>query len=321
MQLRWSTTPDGARDILFQDCADRRGLLDALGQLFLRAGFGEIQTPLFEFYDLFVQTGFPLPQEAMVKLVDRGGSLIVCRPDSTTPVARVAATRLTQRPLRLFYLQPVFRADDAHTGRCSQTLQAGVEWIGTAGVDADAEMIALAFSALETAGVMDSRVELGHAGLFGEFCARLALPRPLAVELRLLIERRRFAALGDALEALCPPADARALTKLLALYGGPETLSEAEALLGAASPALSELHVLSESLAQRGYRVAIDFGLVGSIDYYTGVLFRGYAPGAADAVLTGGRYDKLMSCFGQDAPAVGFALDLDAILGREGAAS
>ncbi len=311
MRKLYSGTPVGARDVLWDDCDRIRALEGALVDKFKSAGFREIRTPLFEYYDLFLKTGLPIPQEAMHKVTDRSGRILVCRPDSTTPAARVAATRLGMRPLKLFYIQPVYRADDAHTGRGIQTLQAGVEWIGTEAAEADAPMLRLARESLSALNAGEFKLEIGHAGLFGELTRDMDRAERIADDMRELIGRKSFAAAKDLIEAHFDSRTAARCLSIISMYGGAKELAEAGALLPG-SRAVEELAALYHALDGN---VSIDFGLVGDMDYYTGLIFRGYVSGAADAVLTGGRYDRLMSGFGRDEPAVGFAINLDAALG------
>ena len=168
-------TPEGTRDRLFAECRGRRRVRQALTGLFQGRGYGEVSTPEVEFYDLFLQSGSPLPQEAMLKIIDRGGRIMVMRPDCTTPIARVAATKLKNLPLpqRLYYDQTVFRSGDAHRGGSSEIAQCGVELIGAAGARADLEVVALAVDALRSCGLTDFHVELGHAGFFRNLAARM----------------------------------------------------------------------------------------------------------------------------------------------------
>ena len=139
-------TPEGTRDRLFAECRERRQVQQALTGLFRRRSYAEVITPEVEFYDLFLQSGNPMPQEAMLKIIDRSGKIMVMRPDSTTPIARVAATKLRSVPLpqRLYYDQTVFRSGREHRGGSSEIAQCGVELIGASGRKADLEMIALA---------------------------------------------------------------------------------------------------------------------------------------------------------------------------------
>ena len=309
-------TPEGTRDRLFAECRERRQVQRALTAPFRRRSYAEIITPEVEFYDLFLQSGNPMPQEAMLKIIDRSGKIMVMRPDCTTPIARVAATKLRTVPLpqRLYYDQTVFRSGDAHRGGSSEIAQCGVELIGAAGKKADLEMVALAVDALKAAGLERFHVELGHVGFFRELTARVDMPAAAAEQMRSLIEGKNFAALNDLLEPYAGQPAVRPLRRLPYLFGGAEVLDEAENLSGG-SDALDYLRDLYSELKTAGYgdHIRFDLGLVHQIDYYTGVVFRGYVEGAGDAVLSGGRYDKLVGAFGRPAQATGFAVDVDAV--------
>ena len=308
-------TPEGTRDRLFAECRARRQVQSQLTALFQTRGFAEISTPEVEFYDLFSQSGNPIPQESMLKIVDRSGKIMVMRPDCTTPIARVAATKLKAVPLpqRLYYNETVFRSGAAHKGGSSEIAQCGVELLGAGDREADLEVISLGVEALRKISP-NCHLELGHAGLFKALAHELEMDAAGVENLRRLIEGKHFAALKDLLE---PYLDARAyqlLSRLSNLFGGAEVLDEAEALVGT-RPELTYLRDLWQVLDEAGYGdfVRFDLGLVHQIDYYTGVVFRGYAEGAGAPVLSGGRYDNLLGAFGRPAPAIGFAVDVDAL--------
>lgn len=309
-------TPEGTRDRLFAECRDRRRVQSALTAQFRRRGYAEVSTPEVEFYDLFLQSGNPMPQEAMLKLIDRSGKIMVMRPDCTAPIARVAATKLQAMPLpqRLYYDQTVFRSGAEHRGGSSEIAQCGVELIGAAGGKADLEMVALAVDALRSCGVARFHVELGHAGFFRALAARMDMDGETVEQMRQLIEGKNFAALNDLLEPYQGRSAYAALKRLSRLFGGVEVLDEAEALAGE-HETLEYLRSLWTELEAAGYGnyLRFDLGLVHQIDYYTGVVFRGYVEGAGNAILSGGRYDGLAAAFGRSAPATGFAIDVDAV--------
>lgn len=309
-------TPEGTRDRLFTECRDRRRVQSALTGLFARRGYAEIITPEVEFYDLFIRSGNPLPQEQMLKIIDRTGKIMVMRPDSTTPIARVAATKLREMPLpqRLYYDQTVFRSGQEHRGGSSEIAQCGVELIGAGGKKADLEMVALAVDALCACGLERFHVELGHVGFFRELTERINMPDETAEQMRDLIEGKNFAAVNDLLEPYAAESGCMALKRLSRLFGGEEVLDEAERFSGR-SVALDYLRDLYGELKAAGYgeHIRFDLGLVHQIDYYTGVVFRGYVEGAGNAVLSGGRYDRLLETFGRSAPATGFAVNVDTV--------
>ena len=309
-------TPEGTRDRLFAECSDRRKVQNALTELFSEKGYAEISTPEIEYYDLFVQSGNPLPQESFLKIVDRSGKIMVMRPDCTAPIARVAATKLKAVPLpqRLYYNETVFRSGQAHKGGSTEIAQCGVELIGAAGEKADVEVIALAVEALKAVSPHPFHIELGHVGLFRALAAEMEMGPQLTEQMRLLIEGKHFAALNDLLSAYQDKPAYAVLSRLSQLFGSTEVLDEAEALVGRREE-VEYLRMLYAALQEKGCAqyVRFDLGLVHQIDYYTGVVFRGYVEGAGAPVLSGGRYDNLVEKFGRPAPAIGFAVDADAV--------
>ena len=309
-------TPEGTWDRLFAECQERRQVQARLTRLFRQRGFLEVSTPDTEFYDLFALSGSAIPQERMIKVWDPSGKICVMRPDSTTPIARVAATKLkaVALPQRLYYDQTVYRSNPAHNGGSRELPQCGVELIGAGGKKADVEIIVTAIDALRSCGAARFHVELGHAGYFRELAGRLELGEEAVEEMRALIEGKNFAALNAFLEPHRGNPACAALERLSRLFGGVEVLAQAEKLAGK-TPAVDYLSEVYDELSAAGYGayVRFDLGMVHQIDYYTGVVFRGYVEGAGDAVLSGGRYDNLVGVFGREAQATGFAVDVDAV--------
>lgn len=306
--------PEGTRDRLFAECRQRRQVQAALTGLFEKRGYAEVSTPEVEYYDLFLQSGNPLPQESMLKIVDRSGKIMVMRPDCTTPIARVAATKLkaVALPQRLYYNETVFRSGAEHRGGSSEIAQCGIELIGAGGEEADLEVLTLAIEGLKEASTQPFHIELGHVDLFRGMTEQLGLDKSKTEVMRALVEGKHFAALGDLLAPYAGSPAYQLLSRLSELFGGPEVLDEAERLVGK-RPELQYLRGLYQRLKEAGYDglVRFDLGLVHQIDYYTGVVFRGYVEGAGAPVLSGGRYDNLLGAFGRPAPAIGFAADAD----------
>ncbi|MCI6909563.1 MAG: ATP phosphoribosyltransferase regulatory subunit [Clostridiaceae bacterium] len=307
-------TPAGTRDRLFSDCARRRETENKLARCFYARGYREIETPALEYYDTLVRSGNPVTQEELFILPERRGRLCALRPDMTTPIARVAASKVDcSVPRRFYYLQDVFRASGM-PGRV-QVRQAGVELIGAAGLRADTEVIALAAEALSTTGMY--RIEIGHAGFFRKLARALGAGEDFVEELRALVNRKNFASLPDLLSEYRESPAYRALCRLPQLFGGEEVLDEAFALADGCvgTEELDTLRAIYRELQAAGFgpNIMLDLGLVHHMDYYTGVVFRGYVAGAGTPVLQGGRYDSLLGCLGHPAPATGFAADVDAL--------
>ena len=126
-------TPEGTKDLLFDECTARRNVEDKIHKIFKSCGYAEIVTSGLEFFDVFNLNSRYFPQESLYKLVDSKGRLIVLRPDSTVPIARVVATRLKEAslPLRLYYNQCVYNMTPLLTGKSDQIVQTGIELIGS----------------------------------------------------------------------------------------------------------------------------------------------------------------------------------------------
>lgn len=310
-------TPEGTRDSLFSECTLRRDIEQKLHGLFTARGYSEIITPTLEFFDVFTRKAQPFPQEQMYKLTDSKGRLMVLRPDNTVPIARVCATRLRDAdlPLRLCYNQNIHVISPSLKGRDDEITQAGIELIGSDSRMADLEVIAAAVDALTVFG-SDFTLELGNAALFSALMAQLPANADIKEQIRDCIETKNLPALGALLDAI-PDSDAAATLRMLPrLYGGEEVFDKAAALCKNAEirAIVEDLHTLWKSVAQfaGADRVTVDLCMMHRTDYYTGMILRGYLAGYGEEILSGGRYDKLISEFGYDVPATGFAVNIDA---------
>lgn len=312
-------TPEGTKDLLFEDCAVRRSLEEKLSALFKSKGYCEIVTPGLEFFDVFNLNSRYFPQESMYKLVDNKGRLLVVRPDSTMPIARVAATRLrdSELPLRLYYRQNVYRNKPVMRGRSDEIHQMGIELIGSDSKRADLEVITGAIEVLASFENEDFRFEIGDIGFFRELVNMLGTDDDTKEEIRSLIEAKNYPALNDLLDSIGDTNITKALKQLPRLFGGAEVLDRAETLVDDENikSIISDLRNIYNSLGKLGYngKITIDLGIVNKLDYYTGVVIKGYLLGYGDAVLSGGRYNKLLAEFGYDVPATGFAVNVDAV--------
>ncbi len=312
-------TPEGTKDLLFGESVVRRTIEDTLLKLFKSRGYSEIITPGLEFFDVFNMKSRYFPQETLYKMTDSKGRLLVMRPDSTMPIARVVATRLrdAELPLKLCYNQTVYRNESVLKGRSDETVQAGIELIGSEMKMADLEVISAAVDALNAFG-LEFSLELGHIGVFKCLVDRLDADEKDKNHIRKLIQNKNFPALNDFLDTFGNNSVTAALKKLPALFGGEEVFEKAEELIPDENvkrilDELREIYCDIADICGNEGNITVDLGLVNKTDYYTGLIIKGYLKGHGDEVISGGRYDKLISDFGYDIPAVGFAVDVNAI--------
>ena len=313
------STPEGTRDLLFASCRALRKAENAIRATLEDKGYSEIITPAVEYYDVFAQANPELDQDTMLKIVDKSGRICVARPDNTTPIARIAATRLDDAalPVRLYYSQKVFRSVSGGHGHKGEFLQIGAELIGADGLPADLDSLTAARAALGSTGAETFRNELGQAEIYTARLEALGVDAATAESIRRLIENKSFAALGDVLTPYHNRPEAKALYAMPQLFGGIEVLDEVEVLTGNVRVlgAIAYLRRLYAALDEAGFggSVMIDLGLVHEMDYYTGIMFRGYCGGAGAAILAGGRYNALCAKFGKDMPAGGFGIDVESV--------
>ena len=312
-------TPEGTRDLLFEDCISRHLVESKIKDVLVPRGFSEVITPALEFYDVFSPENHGIPQENMYKLVDMKGRLMAVKPDLTMPIARLACTRLRDHPLplRLYYNQNAYRINPADSGHSDEVDQIGIEVIGVGGRRADLEALDLAIRSMESCGLNNYRIEIGHIGIFNALTARLKLDARHKEQLRELIMTKNYPALNDQMDRMKDMQTAAALKRLPALFGGEEVLDELKTLVDdeEIGRVVDYLRSLLADLKELGAdrHISLDLGIVGRNEYYTGIVFQGYTEGIGDTVLTGGRYDTLLSDYGMDLPAIGFGIDVDAV--------
>lgn len=312
---RWQQVPEGVRDLPPAEAERRSALAAVLREEFQRWGYREVVTPTLEFLDTIVRGAGPGVQDQLFKIVDGGGELLALRPEMTVPIARLAASRLLQGatgPLRLAYVTEVFRGQEAGRGRLREFTQAGVELLGDRGLDADAEVLALAAECLRRAGVEDAILNVGELGFLDDLLAELGEDEKEDVRMRLY--RKEFAGIESAV-ANAPLA--RFLRALPDLHGS-DAIASARAYARSARSreALDRLQGVLERLREYGVaeRVGVDLSIIRDFSYYTGIVFEAYRPGMGYPLLGGGRYDGLLARFGADCPATGFAIGLERVL-------
>lgn len=312
-------TPEGTNDILFKECIMRRNIENTFAEIFRSRGYNEIITPGLEFLDVFNLNSRHFPQEDLYKLVDRKGRLLVLRPDSTIPIARVVATRLKEAalPLRLCYNQCAYNVSPVMRGRSDQIVQAGIELIGSSSKTADLEVIEAAAAVLESCSAGAFSLEIGDIGFFKELMNKLEADEDTKETIRSFIEMKNYPALNDILDSIGDSDVTKALKMLPRLFGGEEVFEKASSIFSdektdAVLSSLKDLYNDITKLNCNG-KITVDLGMVNRTDYYTGVILKGYIEGYGDPVLSGGRYDKLLSEFGYDVPATGFAVNVDAV--------
>ncbi|MDF2499789.1 MAG: hisZ [Anaerosporomusa subterranea] len=313
--------PYGTKDFLPAEARGKRVLEEKLATQFGSWGYEEVVTPTMEYLQtLTTGTGLDLSEQMFV-LFDRSNRILALRPEMTIPIARLAATRLREKPLplRLFYLTNVFRHEEAQAGRQCEFHQAGVELMGASEPSADAEVIGLAISAALAAGLRDFRICLGQVDFINGIMADGGLSEQERQEIKQCLVKRDLVGLERTtkLSGLTNEKQA-AICQIPLLSGGREALSAARDLVtnSASRAALDNLEAIFELLHAYGLQqyVSFDLGIIRDFDYYTGMVFEGYTPGLGFPFCGGGRYDRMLASFGLECPATGFAMGIERLL-------
>ena len=314
-------TPEGVRDIYNEECSRKNALSAKLDRILKLYGYKDIQTPTFEFFDIFNRERGSVPSRNMYKFIDRDGSTLVLRPDITPSIARAVAKYFKEEtiPLRFSYCGNTFINNSSLQGKMKETTQLGAELIGDRDIEGDAEVVALAIHLLLESGLTDFQLDIGHVGLFKALVAEAGMDEETVSQLRVLIESKNYFGVEALVEKLTLSDEtAKLLLKLPELFGSGDIIAEARSMTcnAEALKALDEIEKLCQLIAEYGFEkyITIDLGMLTEYDYYTGMIFRGYTYGTGDAVVKGGRYDHLIEKFGKKSPSIGFAIVIDELV-------
>lgn len=311
-------TPDGITDILPGECAEKREIEGKLRSLFAQSGYLEIETPTLEFYDVYAAGEGFAPQEGMFKFFDQTGRILSLRYDGTIPAARLAATVLKDiaPPLRLSYIGNMFRYNETGGGKQKEFTQAGIELMGPRTPQADAQVITTAIESAILLGITDLQVSLGEVEFFKGLMEEWNIGEEAAMLLPKLIDGKEMVALEDLCGQLGLSDQAKTtLLKMSSSYGTYDLIEEMRQQVTNAR-SLQALDNLSEVLRILEdddvlKYVSLDLGMLQSLNYYTGIIFKGFTYGIGFPLLSGGRYDKVVGEFGRSLSSTGFSLGIN----------
>ena len=315
-------TPEGVRDIYNEECEKKLELQDRLHKALKRHGYHSIQTPTFEFFDIFGKEVGTIPSSELYKFFDREGNTLVLRPDITPSIARSAAKYFMDEdmPIRLSYMGNTFINNHSYQGRLKESTQLGAELIGDDTVDADAEMIAMAIDALKSSGLKDFQISVGHVEFFRGLMEAAGLSEEQEEVIRELIANKNFFGVEEEISDCSMNQNLKELFGMLGtIYDNASSFEEAKPYAAdyprvyKAIRRLEDLDAVLKVYDVDKY-VTYEFGMLSSYHYYTGVIFAGYTYGSGEPIVKGGRYDKLLTYFGKDAASIGFAIVVDQLM-------
>lgn len=314
--------PEGTRDLILDECVIKRSIERDIDGMFESWGYKEVITPTVEFYETFNNSSQSLNEEDMYKFFDNRGRILVLRPDMTIPIARVVQTKLkdAQVPLKLRYVSNIFRVHESFGGKRNEFTDCGVELVGLEDTKSDLEVLVLALEALKKLELDNFKLEIGNIGFLKGILNNLDITEVQKETIAQFIEDKNLKSLEDYLSELNIDDDYKTfLNKLPWMFGDKSILNDAKKLAFNENilSNIKYLETLYYELEKLGYghNVTFDLGMAPRLNYYTGIIFRGYGEGVGNTLLRGGRYDNLIqSEDGTYMPSIGFSIDINSVI-------
>ena len=314
-------TPEGVREIYNGECSQKHHLQTEIRKVFDSYGYEEIETPSFEYFEVFSREVGTIPSKDLYKFFDREGNTLVLRPDFTPSVSRACATYFNpeHQVITLSYTGNTFINNSSYQGRLKETTQMGVERIGDDSAEADAELLAMTVECLLKAGLKEFQVSVGQVDYFKSLLQDANLDIEEEENLRSLISQKNYFGVEDLVRSQnIPESLEKAFLELPHLFGSSEVLQKARSLTDniCAIKAVERLEEIYEILKIYGYEkyVSFDFGMLSKFQYYTGIIFQAYTYGTGEPVVKGGRYNNLLKHFGKPAASIGFGITVDNLI-------
>jgi len=302
--------PRGTRDFLPDEMEARRRVEWRLRDVARRWGYREVCTPEFEDLVLFTMRSGEGIIEEMYVFEDKGGRKLALRPEITAAVIRmyINEAKVSPKPIRWCYFADCFRYERPQKGRYRQFWQFGVELIGADTAFADAEVVMLAADMLDATGVTYD-LNVGHLSLMKNLLEDLDLFAQQRV--MAYLDKRDFEGLKATLEAMGKPDLLTSLTSLVEC----RNLYDAFDIAGTI-PEKERIEQMVGILDGYGVKYSLNFGIVRGLDYYTGMVFEGFAQnlGAENQILGGGAYRLAHLFGGDDTASCGFAIGFDRVM-------
>lgn len=321
MELKRIHTPEGVRDIYGDELTRKIQIKKVIRKALHKYGYMDIETPTFEFNDIFSGKVGTTPDNELYKFFDKEGNTLALRPDFTPSIARCAAKYFLEdsMPIKLCYEGSSFSNNSNLQGKLKESTQMGAELINDGNTSyGDAEIISLVINSLKDMGFSEFMVSIGDISYFKGVCKEAGLSDEDVSELREFVSIKNYFGAED---VLVKKGISREYIDCLLNVSEISTVDELRAIKGRvknedALAAIERLEEIYNILALEGIEqhISFDLSMVMRFDYYSGVVFRAYTYGVGDAIVKGGRYDNLLGKFGKEATAIGFVFLVDDIM-------
>jgi len=289
----------------------RERILMQLRSLYRQYGYTQYRMSKFEEYDLYAGNKDFLVSENVLTFTDMNGKLMALKPDVTLSIVRASPDR-SDSVRKVFYNENVYRTSGS-TRAFREIPQAGLECIGPIDGYCVLEVLLLAAESLKR---ISSRcvLEVSQLDILSALTEQLGLPEETQRRvIKCIGDKNLHELLGICRTAGAEPVAAETLARLAEAGGKPADVLALLRTLPCSSEALRQLEELTDGFRSAGLLdiLRIDFSVVNDMQYYNGVVFRGYVYGVPVSVLSGGQYDRLMRKMGRNSGALGFAVYLD----------
>ena len=314
-------TPEGVRDCYGIEYTAKQNTIEKIASVIRLYGYEDLQTPSFEYFDVFSNEIGTTSSKELYKFFDKEGNTLVLRPDFTPSVARCAAKYFMDehRPLRFCYQGSAFSNTSDLQGKRKETFQMGAELMNDASAQADGEMIAMLTESLLAAGLTDFQISVGNVEYFKGICDHLGMDAALEMSLRDEISGKNYFAAEDLLKSEgYGKADRDLFLRIRDFMETAEDLEKAaetapnRRALDAVKRLIEVWNVVDAYGLSR--HMSFDLSLLSKYHYYTGIIFKGYTYGTGEPIASGGRYDQLLRFFGKKAPAIGCMISIDPLM-------
>ena len=320
---KFTHTPDGLSDIFAAEYKRKKDIKTKAVEVFEKYGYNMVQTPTFEFSYIY-DAAATLPTEQIFKFFDSDGQTLALRPDITTSIARMAATKLSESalPMKLSYVGSSFRNDEAYSSaRQREFTQTGIELLGDDSNEADAEVIKIAIETLKAAGLEKFKIDIGHIGFFNGLVEEAGLDNYAKEQLQCIFESKDEIAVKKFLDKCNVSAELKQIISQTPLMYGTtvvieNVLKDIPDLNPKSRAALENLQAVCEILEKEGCSeyLSVDLGMVPNLDYYTGIIIKGFSCKVGFSLVNGGRYDNLIEKFGKKMPATGISIEIERLM-------
>lgn len=314
-------TPEGVRDVFPEEYKRKRLLKESLLSVIRGYGYEDIETPTFEYFDVFASNIGTTPSRELYKFFDKEGNTLVLRPDFTPSIARAFSKFYFEESntVRLCYSGSTFVNGSELRGRLKESTQVGAELYNDDSVNADYEMIKLVIECMKKAGFDNFTISIGNVEFFRGICEELGISDEYETDLRMMLSNKNLFGAAEILDSMnISDPDKEMILNIPAVLNSIDELKALDKRITNAKSqeALHRLAAIFEMLDKNDLSryISFDLGMLSKYHYYTGVIFRAFTFGAGDAIIKGGRYDNLVKEFGKDSPAIGFCISLDDML-------